>query len=202
MEPDRFDLAGFCVGVVHEDHLLGPQRVEPGDVLVGLASSGLHSNGYSLVRSALLGSGAFALNDRPGDLGGRSLGEELLEPTAIYARLVTGLARDGAVHAAAHITGGGIPENLPRVLPEGLGADVDTSAWARPPVFGLIERAGGVSEADMWSAFNMGLGMILVAAADRATDVIAAAREAGHDAHVVGRVSPPGGVRLSPFGTS
>ncbi len=202
MDPDRFDLAGFCVGVVHDDHLLGPSRVRPGDVLIGLASSGLHSNGYSLVRSAMLDSGAVGLEDRPGELGGRTLGDELLEPTAVYAPLVGALARRGVLHAAAHVTGGGIPENLPRALPEGLGADVDVSAWVRPPVFGLIQRVAPVTDRDMWSTFNMGLGMILVVDADGATDAIAAAREAGHDAHAVGRVSPPAGVRLTPFGTS
>jgi phosphoribosylformylglycinamidine cyclo-ligase len=202
MEPDRFDLAGFCVGLVHDDQLLGPRRVAPGDVLVGLVSSGLHSNGYSLVRSGILDPGAVGLDDRPGELGGRTLAEELLEPTAVYAPLVTALAHGGMVRAAAHITGGGIPENLPRALPGGLGAEVDVSAWTRPPVFDFVKRVAAVPDADMWSTFNMGLGMILVVDPHRATDVVAEAREAGHDAHVVGRVSPPAGVRLSAFGTS
>jgi phosphoribosylformylglycinamidine cyclo-ligase len=202
MEPDRFDLAGFCVGVVHDDRLLGPRRVEAGDVLVGLASSGLHSNGYSLVRSGVLGAGAAGLDDRPGELGGGTLADELLEPTAIYAPLMTRLAGEGLVHAAAHVTGGGIPENLPRALPEGLGADVDVSSWSRPPVFDFVQRVAAVPDDDMWSTYNMGLGMVLVVDPDRAMDAIAAGRDAGHDAHVVGRVSPPAGVRLTPFGTS
>ncbi len=202
MEPDRFDLAGFCVGLVDGDGLLGPHRVRPDDVLVGLASSGLHSNGFSLVRVALLDSGALSLDDRPGDLGGRTVAEELLEPTAIYAPLLARLSRAGLLHAAAHVTGGGLPENLPRVLPDGLGADVDTSAWTPQPVFDLVRRLGDVSDRDMWSTFNMGIGMALAVPADRATDAIEAAGEAGHEAHVIGRLAPPAGVRLTRFGTS
>ena len=112
------------------------------------------------------------------------------------------MRRAGLVHAAAHVTGGGIGENLPRVLPDGLGADVDTSSWARPPVFDLVARSGGVADDDMWATFNMGIGMILVVPANRAADVIRAARDAGHEAHAIGRLSPPDGVRLTSFGTS
>ena len=201
LEPDRFDLAGFCVGVVDEADLLGPARVDEGDVLIGLASSGLHSNGYSLVR-VLLDGGALSLQDRPAELEGRTLGEELLEPTAIYAPLVLELARDGRLHAAAHVTGGGIRENLPRVLPEGAGADVDLAAWTPPPVFGLIERAGGVGGDEMLRTFNMGVGMVLVAPDDAVREVLAAASAAGTEAHAIGRVTGPPGVRLSAFGTS
>jgi phosphoribosylformylglycinamidine cyclo-ligase len=202
MEPDRFDLAGFCVGIVDEDARLGPHLVRPDDVLVGLASSGLHANGFSLVRSAVLDSGAHSLEDRPDDLRGRTVADELLEPTAIYAPLVLRLRREGLLHAAAHVTGGGIPENLPRALPDGLGADVDTSSWTMPPVFDLVAKVGRISEHDMWSTYNMGLGMVLVVSSERATDVVQTAREAGHEAHVVGRLSPPAGVRLSAFGSA
>jgi phosphoribosylformylglycinamidine cyclo-ligase len=203
MPEDQFDLAGFCVGLVHDDRRLGSYRVRAGDVLVGLASSGLHSNGYSLVRDVIVRAG-WRMDDRPPELGGRTLADELLEPTAIYAPLVARLSRDdgGPLHAAAHVTGGGIPENLPRVLPEGLGADVDTAAWARPGVFDLLRRAGDLADDDLWSTFNMGIGMILVVEAERATDVVAAARGGGHDAHVVGTISPPAGVRTSVCGTS
>ena len=200
MPDDQFDLAGFCVGLVDDNRRIGPDRVQPGDVLIGLASSGLHSNGYSLVRDIVRRAG-LRLGDRPEELGGRTLAEELLEPTAIYAPLIAKLAEDGLVHAAAHVTGGGIPENLPRVLPEGLGAGVDTSAWARPPIFGFLQDHGGITDDDMWSTFNMGIGMILVTAPDRATDVLARARDAGHDAQVVGSTAPPAGVRRGAFGT-
>jgi phosphoribosylformylglycinamidine cyclo-ligase len=202
MEEGRFDLAGFCVGVVEEERLLGPHRVRSGDVLVGLASSGLHSNGYSLVRRVLLGSGTAALDETPSELGGRSLADELLEPTAIYAPLVARLAGDGLLAAAAHITGGGIPENLARVLPDGLGAELDREAWTVPSVFELIQRAGALPDQTMIETFNMGLGMILVVPDPSLVEVLARARDARMEAHVVGRVSAPPGIRMDTFGTS
>jgi phosphoribosylformylglycinamidine cyclo-ligase len=202
MEPGRFDLAGFCVGVVEEDRVLGPHRVRPGDALVGLASSGLHSNGYSLVRRVLLDSGAVGLDETPAELRGRTLVEELLEPTAVYAPLIASLARDGLLSAAAHVTGGGIPENLARVLPEGTGADVDRAAWTVPPVFELIRRAADLSERAMLQAFNMGLGMVLVLPERSLTEVLARAGDSELEAHVVGKVSAPPGVRVDPSGTS
>ena len=202
MEPDRFDLAGFCVGVVQEDRVLGPHRVRVGDVLVGLPSTGLHANGYSLVRRVLLDSGAASLDDTPVALGGRTLAEELLEPTAIYAPLVAALAREGLLSAAAHVTGGGIAANLARVLPEDVGADLDRAAWTVPPVFDLIAGVGEVSEEEMFDVFNMGIGMILACPERSVGDVSARAREAGVGAHVVGRVTPAGGARIAGIGPS
>ena len=169
MPDDQFDLAGFCVGLVDEADLLGPHRVAEGDVLIGLASSGLHANGFSLVRQALLG--RYSLDDTPPGLS-RPLGEELLEPCTIYSPTVLRLAREGLVHAAAHITGGGFTENVPRVLPSGLGARVRPGSWPVPPVFGLIAEAAGASEDDLYSTFNMGVGMVLVVAADAADAVM------------------------------
>jgi phosphoribosylformylglycinamidine cyclo-ligase len=170
MADGQFDLAGFCVGVVEEPQMLGPHRVNEGDVLIGLASSGLHSNGYSLVRRALLEDGGYDLDDELPRLG-RSLADELLEPTAIYAPLVRSLARDGLVHAAAHVTGGGLVENVPRALPEGLGATVDLGTWTVPPVFDLVAEAAGASMDDMFATFNMGVGMVLVAPDGTADEV-------------------------------
>jgi phosphoribosylformylglycinamidine cyclo-ligase len=195
MEPGRFDLAGFCVGVLDQQALLGPHRVREGDAIVGLASSGMHSNGYSLARAALLDSGAYELDDRPPRLGGRTLAEELLEPTTIYAPLVLSLARAGLVSAAAHVTGGGLPENLPRALPEAFGADLDPGAWPEPPVFGLIREAAGVAEHEMRATFNLGVGMALVVPEDRVPEVLDRAA-AGATAHVIGRVARPAGVRF------
>jgi phosphoribosylformylglycinamidine cyclo-ligase len=169
MPDDQFDLAGFCVGVVDEADLLGPHRVAEGDVLIGLSSSGLHANGFSLVRQALLD--RFSLDETPPGLS-RPLGEELLEPCTIYAPPVLRLARARLLHAAAHITGGGFTENLPRVLPPGLGARVHTGAWPVPPVFGLIAETVGASEDDLYGTFNMGVGMVLVAAPDAAEAVM------------------------------
>ncbi len=194
MEEDAFDLAGFCVGVVEEASMLGPHRVAEGDALVGLASSGLHSNGYSLVRRALLEESGYRLEDELPRLG-RPLVDELLEPTAIYARLVLSLGRDGLVRSAAHVTGGGLPENLPRALPVGLGAEVREDSWPVPPVFDLVREAASAPKEDMRATFNMGLGMILVVPPDRAPEVVDRARDAGTAAFEVGRVSRLDGVR-------
>ena len=202
MDPGRFDLAGFCVGVVDEDAMLGAHRVREGDVLIGLASTGLHSNGYSLVRRILIDSGSFRLDDTPPELGGRTLAGELLEPTAVYAPTVVELARRGLISAAAHVTGGGIPENLARVLPHGVGAELDPGSWSRLPVFDLIQRVGGLSDGAMREAFNLGLGMILVVPSGSVQETIEITGRAGHSPHVVGRVARPGGVRMDNLGSS
>jgi phosphoribosylformylglycinamidine cyclo-ligase len=195
MAEDAFDLAGFCVGVVDEDATLGPHRVGDGDVLIGLASSGLHSNGYSLVRRALLEEGGYALDDVLPRLG-RPLVDELLEPTAIYAPLVLQMAREGSLHAAAHVTGGGLAENLPRVLPEGLGATVREGSWPVPPVFDLVREVAGASPEEMRATFNMGLGMVLVVQADRAPLALERARALDTGVFEVGVVVPGAGLRF------
>ena len=186
MPEDQFDLAGFCVGVVQETALLGPQRVREGDVLIGLASSGLHANGYSLVRRALL-------DGRPLDVIvpelGRSLADELLEPCTIHAPVVLDLHRRGLLHAAAHITGGGFVENVPRMLPEGLGARLDRGAWTEPAIFGLLQREAGLSDEDLFATFNMGLGMVLAVDPEH-VDAVAA------HGPVVGLVETGSGVRV------
>lgn len=190
MEDDAFDLAGFCVGLVEEAALLGPDRVLEGDVIVGLGSSGLHANGYSLVRSALLP--AFDLADTPPALD-RPLADELLEPCAIYAPEVIALAREGLVHAAAHVTGGGMIENLPRVLPEGLGATIHRGAWPEHRIFGLVQRTSAASDDDMFATFNMGIGMVLVVAPDALEDVLS---RSGHEAFRIGEVARSSGVHF------
>jgi phosphoribosylformylglycinamidine cyclo-ligase len=187
MPDDQFDLAGFCVGIVQEDELLGPDRVRPGDVLVGLPSSGLHANGYSLVRRVLLDGRPL---DEPVPELGRSLADELLEPCAIYAPAVLDLHRRGLVHAAAHITGGGFTENLPRMLPAGLGAVLERGAWKEPPIFGLLQREAALSDEDLFSTFNMGLGMVLAVAAEDA-------RAIGDVGPIVGHVEEGAGVRIT-----
>jgi phosphoribosylformylglycinamidine cyclo-ligase len=190
MAEDAFDLAGFCVGVVDESALLGPRRVDQNDVIVGLASTGLHANGYSLVRSALLP--AFDLGDTPTGLD-RPLADELLEPCAIYAPEVVSFARDGLVHAAAHVTGGGVFENLPRILPDGLGATIHRGTWPEHPIFGLVQEASGASDDDMFATFNMGVGMLLLVAPGAVEEVVA---RSGHEAFRIGEVSSPSGVHL------
>jgi phosphoribosylformylglycinamidine cyclo-ligase len=190
MAEDAFDLAGFCVGVVDESALLGSHQVEQNDVIVGLASTGLHANGYSLVRSALLP--AFDLGDTPPGLD-RPLADELLEPCAIYAPKVVSLAREGLIHAAAHVTGGGVFENLPRILPDGLGATIHRGTWPEHPIFGLVQETSGASDDDMFATFNMGVGMLLLVAPEAVEEVVA---RSGHEAFRIGEVSSPSGVHL------
>jgi phosphoribosylformylglycinamidine cyclo-ligase len=195
MEHGRFDLAGFCVGVVEEADVLDPSTVREGDALVGLASSGLHSNGYSLVRQALLDSGKYGLGDTVEGLS-RPLVDELLEPTAIYAPVVMQLVQARLVTSAAHITGGGVEENIPRALPDGLGAELDTSAWEVPPIFELLQREAHLSDDEMRSTFNLGLGMVLVAPSGDAAEIVARAENAGTRAWRVGHVVAGSGVRF------
>jgi len=156
-----YDLAGFAVGIVEKDELLDGSRVRAGDVLLGLASSGPHSNGYSLIRRVLELSAA-DLEQPLGDTDGVTLGDALLAPTRIYVRALLGLLRTGRVHALAHITGGGLTENLPRVLPRGLDGQIDLASWPRPPVFDWLQSAGGIAESEMLRTFNCGVGMIAV----------------------------------------
>ena len=190
MPDDQFDLAGFCVGVVAEADLLGPARVRDGDVLIGLASTGLHANGYSLVRKAL---DRYDLTETPEGLT-RPLVDELLEPCAIDAPVVLSMARDGLLHAAAHITGGGFHENLPRALPPGMGAEVDRGAWPEPPIFSLVQTASGASDDDMFSTFNMGVGMVLVVDPSVAEEVLG---RNDPRAFTIGRVVPGAGVSIT-----
>lgn len=194
MRKGRFDLAGFCVGIVEEDRLLGRHRVQEGDVLLGLPSSGLHSNGFSLVRRALEETGS-GLEASPSGLG-RPLADELLEPTRIYVRPVLAAAREGLLGAAAHVTGGGIPGNLPRVLPPGLGARLDPGGWEIPPIFRFIQSLSGADEQDTWQTLNMGLGMLLAVRPGAAEACASILRAEGTEALVVGRVEAGEGVQL------
>ena len=165
--PDEYDLAGATTGVVEAANLLGAERVRPGDALVAMGSSGLHSNGYSLVRHVLLERAGWALDREVPELG-RRLGEELIEPTRIYARDCLALAAAVDVHAIAHVTGGGLAANLARVLPERLSATVDRGSWAPAPVFDLVADVGPVDPAELEGTLNMGVGMVAVVARDAA----------------------------------
>ncbi|MGA7964936.1 MAG: phosphoribosylformylglycinamidine cyclo-ligase [Gammaproteobacteria bacterium] len=168
-----FDLAGFCVGAVERDAIIDGAAVKPGNVVLGIASSGPHANGYSLIRHVLAQSGAKL--DEP--LAGRSLTDWLLEPTVIYVRAIRALLETVPVSALAHITGGGLTDNLPRVLPKGCGAHIDTSAWPRPPIFDWLRERGDISEAELYRVFNMGIGLTVVLPSD-ATDAAIAALDA------------------------
>lgn len=192
MGPDDVDLAGFAVGVVERGSELGPHRVRPGDVLLGLSSPGLRSNGYALARRVLLEEARLPLEGPAWPGAPHTLGEELLRPSVIYAPAVLAALREapGGVHACAHVTGGGIPGNLVRVLPEGTRAVVERGTWEVPTIFGEIARRGPVAESEMTRVFNLGLGMVLVTDPGACDAVCTALARAGRPAVAVGEVVP------------
>jgi phosphoribosylformylglycinamidine cyclo-ligase len=179
-----YDLAGFCVGIVEKDAIITAERVQTGDALVALASSGPHSNGYSLIRRVLEVSGA----DPAQHMDGATLGELLLRPTRIYTRALLGLIGSLDVHGLAHITGGGITDNLPRVLPDGVDALVDLDTWRLPPVFQWLRAEGKIAETEMLRTFNCGVGMVAVVPAAQAEATCARLAEVGEQAWVMGRI--------------
>ena len=180
-----YDLAGFCVGAVERSKVLTGDRVEAGDVILGLASSGVHSNGFSLVRRII--------QDRDLDLGqnfeGQTLGDALLEPTRIYVATLLPLVREGLVKAMAHITGGGLLENIPRVLPEGLEARVNANEWEMPPIFRYLQDQGGIEPKEMVRTFNCGIGMAIVVSRDDETKVFNRLNEAGETVYRLGGIA-------------
>ncbi len=182
--PGEYDLAGFCVGGVEKSTLLDGRAVRAGDVLLGVASSGPHSNGYSLIRRVLARSGA-APDLKLGDV---TLGDALMAPTQIYVKPILALLAAHAPHALAHITGGGLSENVVRVVPEGLGVAIDAGALALPPVFDWIQREGGIADAEMWRTFNCGIGFVIIAAAGEAAAMQAMLEQAGLDTRPIGEV--------------
>ena len=188
-----YDLAGFCVGVVERDRIIDGSRVRPGDAIVGLASSGPHSNGYSLIRRLIADSGANATTE----VGGERLLERLMVPTRIYVRSILALAASAPVAAVAHITGGGLTDNIPRVLPEGCGARLDRSALLREPVWGWIQRAGRIADAEMHRTFNCGIGMIVVLPAAAADTALATLRASGESAEIIGEITAAEGVQIA-----
>jgi phosphoribosylformylglycinamidine cyclo-ligase len=189
-----FDLAGFAVGAMERGATL-PEGVAEGDVLLGLASDGVHSNGYSLVRKLVEMSGLGWDADCPWDEG--TLGAALLTPTRLYVKPALAAIRMGGVHALAHITGGGLTENLPRVLPEDLGADIDLGAWDLPGVFGWLRETGGMDEAELLKTFNCGIGMIVAVDAGRADALAELFAQEGERVHRLGHVTKGAGIRYS-----
>ncbi|MBY0442796.1 MAG: phosphoribosylformylglycinamidine cyclo-ligase [Mycobacteriaceae bacterium] len=191
IEPDHYDISATGVGVVEADDVLGPERVKPGDAIIAMGSSGLHSNGYSLARKVLLEIDRMNLAGHVEEFG-RTLGEELLEPTRIYAKDCLALAAETQVRTFCHITGGGLAGNLDRVIPPGLVAEVDRSTWTPAPVFAMIAQRGRVARAEMEKTFNMGVGMVAVVAPED-TDRALAILTARHvDCWVVGNVAKGG----------
>ncbi|MBQ6818879.1 MAG: phosphoribosylformylglycinamidine cyclo-ligase [Clostridia bacterium] len=184
---DEYDLAGFAVGVVDKKKILNPKSMQAGDVMIALPSSGVHSNGFSLVRK-VFGVGEKDLSAPVAELGGKSVAETLLTPTKIYVKPILALLEQCTVRAISHITGGGFYENIPRSLPEGMGVKIDRSSLKILPIFDLIAKTGNIPERDMFNTFNMGVGMCVVVPAAEAEKAIAVLKEAGEEAYVMGTI--------------
>ncbi|MCM1369026.1 MAG: phosphoribosylformylglycinamidine cyclo-ligase [Candidatus Amulumruptor caecigallinarius] len=193
--PDDYDIAGFTVGAVEKERLIDGSKVSEGDVLVALPSTGVHSNGFSLVRKIVADAG-LDLNAKYEETGNKTLGETLLTPTAIYVKPVLALMKEVDVHGVAHITGGGFDENIPRILPEGLGALVKEGSWKILPVFDLLMKYGGVPRREMFNIFNMGVGMVIAVSADDADKALQNLKNSGIDASIIGEVVKGAGVTL------
>ena len=185
---DEYDLAGFAVGVAERSAIVDGSGITEGDVLIGLPSSGVHSNGFSLVRKALFEQAGYTVDTTLDELGGKTLGEVLLEPTRIYVKALKPLFQAGVVKGVAHITGGGFIENIPRMIPDGLATRIALGSWPVPPIFDVIERAGNVEHTEMFNIFNMGVGMVLAVAADRADEAMALLSGNDEPAYRIGAV--------------
>jgi len=195
MSPGDYDLAGFAVGLVDKSNMIDNTRMKAGDVILALPSSGLHSNGFSLVRKVFDIEHA-DLSKPLDELDGKSLGEELLTPTRLYVKPVLAALQAARVYGVSHITGGGFYENIPRCLPQGLGARIDKSSLQIPPIFRLLQEKGGIPERDMFNTFNMGTGMVLVVDKEDVVKAVSALDGAGESPRVIGTVASGGGVEL------
>ena len=192
----EYDIAGYTTGVVEKSKLIDGSKVKVGDVLVGIASSGVHSNGFSLVRKIVADAGLSYFDEIP-EFGGRKLGEVLLTPTRIYVKQMLEVIRNCDVHGVAHITGGGFDENIPRVLRPGQGLEIQEGSWEILPVFRMLEKWGGVPHREMFNIFNMGIGMVAVLDASEADKAIAILEACGEKASVIGRVTDVPGVNIN-----
>nr|WP_283094453.1 phosphoribosylformylglycinamidine cyclo-ligase [Paenibacillus sp. ATY16] len=186
---DEYDIAGFTVGVVDKKKIIDGTTIAPGDVVLGFASSGIHSNGYSLVRRLLLEECGYALDQRLPELNDEVLGDVLIEPTRIYVKSALKLIEQVNVKGMAHITGGGFIENIPRVLPEGVNVNIEYGSWPILPVFQLMQDKGAITNRDMFTTFNMGIGLVVVVPADQAEKALQAASELGEKAYRIGTVT-------------
>ncbi|MBO4355519.1 MAG: phosphoribosylformylglycinamidine cyclo-ligase [Clostridia bacterium] len=185
---DEYDLAGFAVGVVDKEKIIDNKKMIPGDVIIALPSSGVHSNGFSLVRKVFDVENR-DMNSPVSELGGKSLGETLLTPTKIYVKPVLALLKEVNVRGISHITGGGFYENIPRSIPDGLGALIDRKSVKVLPIFELIAKAGNISERDMFNTFNMGVGMSIIVPAEEVEKALTILKEAGEDAYIIGKIT-------------
>ena len=181
----EYDLAGFCVGIVEADRLVDGSEIRAGDRIIGLASSGLHSNGFSLVRKVLLEAGGLKLDDRVAELG-HTLGEELIRPTRIYVRSLLNLFKGFKVKGVVHITGGGFVENLPRIMPNLCRAVIDKNSWKVPPIFTLLRETGNISDDEMFRVFNMGIGMMIVVPEKETAEIMERLHNLGEQAYQIG----------------
>ncbi len=185
---DEYDLAGFAVGVAERSNIVDGSAITTGDVLIGLPSSGVHSNGFSLVRKALFEEAGYDVNTKLEELDGKTLGEVLLEPTRIYVKALKPLFAKHLIKGVAHITGGGFIENIPRMYADGLAAKIDTSSWNVPPIFDVIEKAGNVNHDEMFNVFNMGIGMVLAVDESKAEEALSTLSENNETAYVIGKM--------------
>ncbi|MCK5696558.1 MAG: phosphoribosylformylglycinamidine cyclo-ligase [Gammaproteobacteria bacterium] len=183
-EGEDYDLAGFCVGIVEKDQIIDGSHVQEGDVLLGLASSGAHSNGYSLIRKVIEVSGA----DLKSDLEGDTLGNRLLEPTRIYVKSLLALNKEINIHSLSHITGGGLLENLPRMMPDNTTAKIDSKSWTRPAVFNWLQEQGNIIDSEMYRTFNCGVGMVVVVAQDDQEKAIELLQQQGETVFTLGHI--------------
>lgn len=191
----HYDLAGFAVGVVEKDQLITGEKVAAGDVLIGLSSSGIHSNGYSLVRKILFKDHNIDLNQYEESLGS-TVGEAVLAPTKIYVKPILSLLKEVEVHGMAHITGGGFDENIPRTLPDGHGVVINKNSYSMPPIFNYLKDLGNLDEREMYNVFNMGIGMIIIVSKEDAPKAMEVLKSAGEQPHLIGEVVKGEGVQL------
>lgn len=184
---DDYDLAGFSVGIADKSKIISGQDVNSGDTLIGISSSGIHSNGYSFIRKIFLEEYKYELTDYIEELG-MTLGEALLIPTKIYVKLVMDLIKKYELKAIAHITGGGVIENIPRVIPNGLGIDIEKNSWEKPPIFKMIEKFNAIDEVELHKSFNMGIGLAMVVDSDKAEEIVSYLNESEKQAYIIGKV--------------
>ncbi|MEH6936812.1 phosphoribosylformylglycinamidine cyclo-ligase [Bacillus sp. JJ664] len=190
---DEYDIAGFAVGIADKSKLVTGQNIQAGDILLGISSNGIHSNGYSLVRKVLLEKGGYTLDQHIDQLG-HTLGEELLRPTKIYVKPILNVLKNFEINGMAHITGGGFIENIPRMLPAGIGAEIDYGSWPIQPIFDLLEETGELKREEMFNIFNMGIGMVMAIKEENLHDIINLLEETGEKVFIIGRTNSGEGV--------
>ena len=194
-DEDEFDIAGFTVGAVEKSRLIDCSKVSVGDTLIGISSSGVHSNGFSLVRK-IVADNSFSYSDTLPETGNHTLGEMLLTPTKIYVKPVLAVLKEVDVHGLAHITGGGFDENIPRILKDGQGVEIEEGSWEILPVFGILEKYGKVPHREMFNIFNMGIGMVLAVAPEDAAKTLEILAANGEKAQVIGKIVEGNGVEI------